>query len=231
MITLRRANDRGQADFGWLKSRHSFSFGDYYDKQHMGFSALRVINDDHVAAGAGFQTHGHRDMEILSYVLEGAIAHKDSEQNSEILPAGEFQLMSAGSGIRHSEFNPSQSQTLRFLQIWIQPNVYGQAPSYQQKDFGRAQGLTLVASPEGDAGSLRIKQDTRIYQLRLAANSAAPLPLAHKRKSYVHLVAGQLKLEGEILHAGDGAMLDGISALNLTASDDDVLALVFDLPE
>jgi hypothetical protein len=231
MMILRRANDRGQADFGWLKSRHSFSFGDYYDKEHMGFSALRVINDDRVAAGAGFQTHGHRDMEIISYVLSGEIAHKDSEQNSEILPAGEFQLMSAGSGIRHSEFNPSPSEALHFLQIWIQPNVYGQAPSYQQKDFGRAQGLTLVISPDGETGSLRIKQDARIYQLFLAANSAAQLPLAIKRKSYVHVVTGQLTLEEQVLSDGDGAMLDDITVLSLTGNNTAVLALVFDLPE
>ena len=231
MITLRLANDRGQADFGWLKSRHTFSFGDYYDKDHMGYSALRVINDDRVAAGAGFQTHGHRDMEIISYVLEGEIAHKDSEQNSVILPAGEFQLMSAGSGIRHSEFNPSKTKPLHFLQIWIQPNVYGQAPSYQQKDFGRAQGLTLVISPEGQAGSLSIKQEVRIYQLILAPNTSAQLPLAARRKSYVHVITGQLTLEGHNLNAGDGAILDEVTLLDLSAQSEAVSALVFDLPQ
>jgi redox-sensitive bicupin YhaK (pirin superfamily) len=140
MIILRPANERGTANFGWLDSKHSFSFGRYYDPEHMGFSALRVINDDSVAPGAGFATHGHRDMEIISYVLQGSIAHKDSEGNVEVLPAGEFQLMSAGSGITHSEYNASQTDPLKFLQIWIQPNTLGSSPGYQQKNFGQAVG-------------------------------------------------------------------------------------------
>src|SRR5574343_637077 len=144
MITLRKSCQRGYADHGWLKSFHSVSFADYFDPAHMGFGNLRVINEDRIAAGTGFDTHGHRDMEILSYVLEGEIAHKDSEGNVATLPPGEFQLMSAGSGIRHSEFNPSRTKGLHFLQIWIRPNVYGEAPGYQQKDFGRNPGLTLA---------------------------------------------------------------------------------------
>lgn len=149
MITVRHAEDRGRANFGWLDSKHTFSFGSYYDPKHMGFSELRVINDDLVQPNAGFDTHGHRDMEIISYVLEGVIAHKDSEGNVQTLPAGEFQLMSAGKGIYHSEYNASETDPLRFLQIWIQPNTFGNKPGYQQKDFGRNAGLTTIATPNG----------------------------------------------------------------------------------
>lgn len=230
MISIRRSHERGSANFGWLDSKHTFSFGSYYDERHMGFSALRVINDDRVTPGAGFDTHGHRDMEILSYVLEGEIAHKDSEGNVATLPAGEFQLMSAGSGIRHSEFNPSRNQGLHFLQIWIQPNVYGEAPGYQQKDFGNKPGLTLAVSPDGEAGSLVIKQDARIYQLLLEPHASAQLPTSTQRHYYVHVIDGELEIEGETVRPGDGVKLTSINNLQLDARAQPVKALVFDLP-
>ena len=230
MISIRRSNQRGSADFGWLKSRHTFSFGNYYDEQHMGVSALRVINDDKVAPDAGFQTHGHRDMEIISYVLQGEIAHKDSEGNVAILPPGEFQLMSAGSGIRHSEFNPSATNELHFLQIWIQPNVYGQSPGYQQKDFGQNQGLTLVASPDGKAGSMIIKQDALLYQLILGAKGDVRLTASINRTYYVHVIEGELLIDDQIVKPGDGATIEGVDELNLVALNQNVKALVFDLP-
>ncbi len=197
MFSVRRSNQRGSADFGWLHSKHTFSFGNYHDETQMGFSALRVINDDQVNAEAGFSTHGHSDMEIISYVLQGEIAHKDSEGNITRLPAGEFQLMSAGSGIRHSEFNPSASEKLHFLQIWIQPSVHGQKPGYQQKDFGEAQGLTLVISPDGEAGSLQIKQDARLHQLILPANAELSFATNSNRHYYVHQIDGSLIVKGD----------------------------------
>lgn len=230
MISIRPGNQRGHANHGWLDSHHSFSFGSYYDPEHMGFSALRVINDDQVAPGAGFATHGHSDMEIISYVLQGEIAHKDSEGNIATLPAGEFQLMSAGSGIRHSEYNPSASGPLKFLQIWVLPNVKGQAPGYQQKHFGSNPGLTLVASPSGAEGSLVIKQDARLYQLLLAPNTQAQLPASNERHYYVHLVEGELVVEGETLRPGDGAKIAGVTQLAFSAQGQAVKALVFDLP-
>ena len=230
MISIRRSNQRGSADFGWLKSKHTFSFGSYYDEKHMGVSALRVINDDRVAPDAGFQTHGHRDMEIISYVLKGEIAHKDSEGNVAILPPGEFQLMSAGSGIRHSEFNPSARNELHFLQIWIQPNVYGQRPGYQQKDFGQDHGLTLVASPDGKDGSMVIKQDAQLYQLILDADKDVRLPASTSRTYYVHVIEGELKIENQIVKPGDGATIENVDDLQLIALNQKVRALVFDLP-
>lgn len=230
MIQIRHSHERGHANFGWLDSHHTFSFGSYYDPHQMGFSALRVINDDRVTPGAGFSTHGHRDMEIISYVLEGEIAHKDSEGNIATLPAGEFQLMSAGSGIQHSEFNPSPKNSLHFLQIWIQPNVYGQTPGYQQKDFGRKQGLTLVVSPDGEKGSLTIKQDARLYQLLLDANTSAELPADKSRKYYVHVIDGELSVNDSIVKPGDGAKLENIENLLMQSQGNPVKALVFDLP-
>ncbi|HSC68760.1 MAG TPA: pirin family protein, partial [Cellvibrio sp.] len=171
-----------------------------------------------------------RDMEIISYVLDGEIAHKDSEGNVATLPPGEFQLMSAGSGIRHSEFNPSPTKGLHFLQIWIQPNVYGQTPGYQQKDFGSNKGLTLAVSPDGEAGSLVIKQDARLYQLLLDGNTSAELPVSTKRKYYVHVINGELAIEGEIVKPGDGAKIEDIESLVMIAQQQAVQALVFDLP-
>jgi len=235
MMQVRRSNQRGSAAFNWLRSKHTFSFGDYYDETQMGFSALRVINDDEVIPEAGFATHGHRDMEIISYVLDGEIAHKDSEGNVTRLPPGEFQLMSAGSGIRHSEYNPSATKKLHFLQIWIQPNVIGQKPGYQQKDFGREQGLTLVVSPEGTNGSLHIKQDAKLYQLLLDTNSDTVLDTNKSRRYYVHQISGSLIVKGddgawETLQPGDGVKIESVTQLSFTAKDEPVKALVFDLP-
>ncbi|MFB9136110.1 pirin family protein [Vibrio olivae] len=231
MITVRHAADRGRADFGWLDSRHTFSFGHYYDPNHMGFSALRVINDDTVQPGAGFDTHGHRDMEIISYVLEGEIAHKDSEGNVKVLPAGEFQLMSAGSGIYHSEYNHSSDAQLHFLQIWIQPNVIGEPPGYQQKDFGQNSGLTSIATPHGDNGTLSIKQDATLHQLILEPQQHLEYPIAANRNVYVHQITGQLLVDQTFLQPGDGAKVQMQTSITLANNSDQIVkALVFDLP-
>lgn len=230
MLILRRAEERGSADFGWLQSKHSFSFGEYYDERFMGFSALRVINDDLVAPNMGFHTHGHRDMEIISYVLRGEIAHKDSEGNVETLPAGEFQLMSAGSGIRHSEFNPSAVNDLRFLQIWIQPNVTGQAPGYQQKNFGQDDGFTLIVSPDGRDDSLVIKQDACLYQVILPEETELEFEIDTERNYYLHLVAGEIEVNGQPLKAGDGLGISAEQELDIVVGEQLAKALFFDLP-
>ncbi|HLT64375.1 MAG TPA: pirin family protein, partial [Pseudohongiella sp.] len=222
--------DRGRASFGWLNSKHTFSFGNYYNPQQMGFSALRVINDDEVAPGGGFQTHSHSNMEIISYVLEGRIAHRDSTGNQEVLPAGEFQLMSAGSGIAHSEFNASNEQRLKFLQIWIEPNEFDGEPGYQQKDFGRAPGLTEVISADGRNGTLKIKQDASVSQLILPAGESIALPVRQSRAYYLHLIEGQLALDETELHPGDGIKLVKIDSLSASAGESAVRALWFDLP-
>lgn len=231
MITVRHSQDRGRADFGWLDSKHTFSFGHYYDPQQMGFSELRVINDDIVQPGAGFDTHGHRDMEIISYVLEGKIAHKDSEGNVEVLPAGEFQLMSAGSGIYHSEYNASDVEPLRFLQIWVQPNTKGNNPGYQQKDFGKEVGLTTIATPTGENGTLHIKQDATLHQLILAPNTSLEFNIESGRNIYVHQVEGTLTADETALNGGDGAKIE--NAQSVTFKNEGLsptTALVFDLP-
>lgn len=231
MIQLRLAEDRGHANFGWLDSHHTFSFGSYFDPQHMGFSHLRVINDDTVSPSAGFETHGHKDMEILSLVLQGTIAHKDSTGNIEELPAGEYQLMSAGKGIYHSEFNASDQETLKFLQIWIQPNRLGGEPGYQQKAFGEAEGLTSIITPDGQDGTLAIKQDMRLHQLILAEQTQLTWPADAKRRYYIHLIEGELSLaDGINMKPGDGAKLQSISQIDFTKlSDKRVKALLFDL--
>ncbi len=231
MIEVRKASQRGRANFGWLDSRHTFSFGSYFDPKHMGFSELRVINDDTVAPSAGFETHSHRDMEIISFVLEGTIAHKDSEGNIEELPAGEFQLMSAGKGISHSEFNASSTETLKFLQIWIQPNSYGGQPGYQQKDFGRNPGLTTIATPTGENGTLKIKQDAVLHQLILEPGSELSYQAEQGRRIYVHQVNSEIFINDTQLTPGDGAKVteqEYISFYN--NSDTQATALVFDLP-
>jgi len=229
MIEIRPSEARGPADHGWLQSRHSFSFAGYYDPRYMGVSALRVINDDKVAPGAGFATHSHQDMEIISYVKRGSIEHKDSMGNVEKLPAGEFQLMTAGTGVTHSEYNPSNSEPLEFLQIWIQPNVLGIEPGYQQKQFPRRAGLQLIASPDARDGSLLLHQDASLYQLLLAPGESAVHELAAGRRLYIHVVAGSLQVDGELLGEGDGATIlatDEIAFAGETQSE----ALVFDLP-
>ncbi len=233
MLELRASAARGTANFGWLDSKHTFSFGRYYDPAHMGFSVLRVINDDWVAPGAGFDTHSHRDMEIISMVLEGAIAHKDSTGQQEVLPVGEFQLMSAGRGISHSEFNANRQQALKFLQIWIEPNVKGGEPHYQQRAFAAVEGMQLIASPDGRNDSLQLKQDAALYQLRMSAQQTSSHDIAFGRAVYVHVVSGQLQLntaEGSLtLAAGDGAKIAALSALDVVALEQSH-ALWFDLP-
>lgn len=229
MIELRPSQERGPANHGWLQSRHTFSFAGYYDPRHMGVSALRVINDDEVAPGAGFATHSHQDMEIISYVKRGSIEHKDSMGNVERLPAGEFQLMSAGTGVTHSEYNPSDSEPLEFLQIWIIPNQLGIEPGYQQKKFPERDGLQLIASPDARDGSLRLHQDASLYQLRLGAGDSASHSLAAGRRIYVHLVGGRIEVDGELLGEGDGATLSATDRV-VFHGETRAEALVFDLP-
>ena len=232
MITLRRSNERGQADHGWLKSMHSFSFADYYDAAHMGFGPLRVINEDRVAPGSGFGTHGHRDMEIISYVLDGELAHRDSMGNGSVIRPGDVQRMSAGSGVRHSEYNHASDRTTHFLQIWIEPNVTGIAPSYEEKRFADAdkQGrLRLIASPDGADGSVTIHQDARLYASRLAAGQSLAAALGGGRLGYLHLIRGAVMVNGERLAGGDAARVRDEKALQIRAEEDSEL-LWFDLP-
>lgn len=229
MIEIRHSDERGPADHGWLQSRHTFSFAGYYDPDHMGVSALRVINDDKVSPGNGFATHSHQDMEIISYVKRGTIEHKDSMGNVERLPMGEFQLMSAGTGVAHSEYNPSNTEPLEFLQIWIQPNVYGIEPGYQQKQFETMEGLQLIASPDASDNSLRIHQDACLYQLRLNTGQPTEHSLQSGRKIYVHVVSGALKVNGERLNEGDGATITDADIVDFFGIDNSE-ALVFDLP-
>ena len=229
MIAIRRSDERGKVDHGWLKSRHTFSFGSYYDPEHMGVSALRVINDDQVTPGKGFATHSHQDMEIISYVKKGSIEHKDSMGNIENLPSGEFQLMTAGSGVTHSEYNPSDAEPLEFLQIWIQPNVLGIEPGYQQKKFASKNGLQLIASPDARDGSLLLHQDASLHQLRLSAEERASLVVAASRTVYVHVVGGRLRVNNALLEAGDGATVRDIQRVDF-AAESDAEGLVFDLP-
>src|SRR5688572_26729772 len=219
MLTLRKSQERGYADHGWLKSFHSFSFANYYDPQHMGFGNLRVINEDRIAPGTGFGTHGHRDMEIISYVLEGNLAHKDTLGNVKGIPPGDVQRMSAGKGVQHSEFNHAADQTTHFLQIWIQPNVTGIPASYEQKTFAEPEKrgkLRLVASPDAAQGSVTIHADARLYAGLFDGAEAATLPLTAGRKTYVHLVRGELEVNGSKLEAGDAAKLENEAALALS---------------
>ena len=231
MLTIRKSQERGYADHGWLKSFHSFSFAGYYDPAHMGFGNLRVINEDRVAGGAGFGTHGHKDMEIISYVLSGELAHKDSMGNVESIPPGDVQRMSAGRGVTHSEFNHKKDDTTHFLQIWIQPNVHGIEPGYEQKNFDAADKrgrLRLVASPDGTDGSVTVHADAKLYAGLLDGAETAELALDPQRKSYVHLVRGELEVNGNRLATGDAAMIQGESKLAL-AGGKDAEVLVFDL--
>ena len=231
MLTLRKSSDRGYADHGWLQSFHSFSFAGYHDPQHMGFGNLRVINEDRIAAGQGFGTHGHRDMEIISYVLEGNLAHKDTLGNVKGIPPGDVQRMSAGKGVQHSEFNHAQDQTTHFLQIWIEPNVTGIAASYEQKTFVEAEKrgqLRLVAAPDGAQGAVTIHADARLYAGLFDGGEAASLALDPGRKAYVHLVRGRLQVNGQGLQAGDAAMLANENGLTL-GNGRDAEVLVFDL--
>ena len=231
MLTLRKSQDRGHADHGWLKSQHSFSFASYYDAEHMGFGNLRVINEDRIAPGTGFGTHGHRDMEIISYVLEGNLAHKDSMGNVKGIPPGDVQRMSAGRGVMHSEFNHAQGETTHFLQIWIEPNVRGIPASYEQKSFdeGEKRGkLRLVASPDGADGSVTIHADASLYAGLFNGGEKASIELDPARKSYVHLIRGELEVNGKPLHGGDAALIEGESQITLDHGKD-AEVLVFDL--
>jgi len=231
MLTLRQSSERGYADHGWLKSFHSFSFAEYFDPQHMGWGNLRVINEDRIAPGTGFGTHGHRDMEIISYVLSGNLAHQDSMGNVKGIPPGDVQRMSAGSGVRHSEFNHAQGEQTHFLQIWIEPNVRGIPPSYEQKTVPEAAKrgqLALVAAPEPSEHTVKIHADARLYAGLFDSAEQATLTLDPQRKAYVFLVRGRLNANGQTLNAGDAALLQAESSLTLDqASDAEVL--VFDL--
>jgi redox-sensitive bicupin YhaK (pirin superfamily) len=232
MLEIRRANDRGHANHGWLDSYHSFSFADYWDPRHVEFGPLRVINEDRVVPGAGFGTHGHRDMEIISYVLEGELAHKDSTGTSSVIRQGDVQRMSAGRGVMHSEFNNSQSQPVHFLQIWIQPDVTGIAPEYEQKRFepeDKRGRLRLVASPDGAGGSVRIHQDARLFTGLLDGAERTTLEVAPGRRLYVHVARGKVTANGEVLDAGDALKLTDTLVLSL-ADGADAEVLVFDLP-
>jgi redox-sensitive bicupin YhaK (pirin superfamily) len=233
MITLRKSQERGYADHGWLKSYHSFSFAGYYDEKHMGFGNLRVINEDRIAPGTGFGTHGHRDMEIISYVLQGNLAHKDSMGNVKGIPPGDVQRMSAGTGVQHSEFNHAEGQTTHFLQIWIEPNVKGIAPGYEQKTFSADEKrgkLRLVASNDGAEGSVTVNADAKIYAGLLDGSESAALALNPARKTYVQLVSGSLAVNGKALAQGDAALLQSESQLLLNDAKD-AEVLVFDLAD
>ena len=231
MLTLRRSQERGYADHGWLKSFHSFSFAGYYDPAHMGWGNLRVINEDRIAPGTGFGTHGHRDMEIISYVLSGELAHKDSMGNVKGIPPGEVQRMSAGTGVMHSEFNHAPNQQTHFLQIWIEPKFTGVKPGYEQKAFAEAEKrgrLRLVASRTGAEGSVSMNADASLYAGLFDGAEQAELTLDPARKAYVHLVRGSLSVNGETLQGGDAALIEGESRLAL-AQGQDAEVLVFDL--
>ena len=232
MIAIRHAKDRGVANFGWLDSRHTFSFGQYHDPEHMGFGPLRVINEDRVRPGAGFDTHGHRDMEIISYVLEGALEHKDSIGTGSVIRPGEVQVMSAGTGIRHSEFNHSDKEPVHFLQIWVLPDRQGLPPRYDQKTFAEAEKrgrLRIVASPDGRDGSVVIHQDAEIFASLLAPGAQVTHTLRPGRRGWVQAVRGAIEINGETLNAGDGAAVSPEPTLAVTAREDAEI-LLFDLP-
>lgn len=231
MLTLRKAEDRGHANHGWLDSYHSFSFADYYDPEHMGYGPLRVINEDRVQAGAGFGTHGHRDMEIISYVLDGALAHEDSMGNGSAIVPGDVQRMSAGTGVRHSEFNHSKTGITHFLQIWIQPKFTGIKPSYEQKHFSAEQKrgrLRLIVSPDGRDGSVGMNQDALLYAGLFDGDEAAELTIAAGRRGYVHVARGNVTVNGERLRAGDALRTEAGEIRLETGKAAEVL--VFDLP-
>lgn len=227
MITVRKSQDRGHVSFGWLTAKHSFSFGSYHDPRHMGVSALRVINQDIVKAGTGFPAHGHDNMEILTYVLRGAITHRDSMGNEARLPAGEFQLMSAGTGVTHSEYN-RDADTLELLQIWLFPNVNNAEPRYQQKQFPEVEGLQLVVSPDGENDSLLIRQDARLYHGRFTAGQEAAHTLVGKN-AWVQVIKGEVAVSDAILQDGDGAAVTSENIVTIRAHRDAEF-LLFDLP-
>jgi quercetin 2,3-dioxygenase len=232
MNAIRRSNERGYADHGWLKSFHTFSFADYFDPEHVEFGPLRVINEDRVQPGMGFGTHGHRDMEIISYVLAGELAHKDSMGNGSTIRPGDVQRMSAGTGVRHSEFNPSASEPVHFLQIWIQPNETGIEPSYEEQRFSATQKrgrLRLIASPDRSEGSVLIHQDARVYAGLFNGAEAASLDVAPGRRLYIHVARGEVKVNGVALSAGDAIRYTDATSLRID-NGREAEVIVFDLP-
>lgn len=229
MIYLRQAQDRGHANHGWLDSWHTFSFADYYDPDFMGFSALRVINEDFIEGGQGFGTHPHKDMEILTYVLSGAVEHQDSMGNKEQVPAGEFQIMSAGTGIRHSEYNASKDEQLHLYQIWIIPEKTGLAPRYEQKRFDVQQGRQLVLSPDAREGSLKVFQDMTLWRWALKAQEQSVYQIEAGRRVWVQVVRGTVEINGQKAEASDAFAVWDETAIAVHASEDSEI-LLFDLP-
>ena len=237
MIQIRKAEDRGRANFGWLDSSHSFSFGQYFDPDHMGFRVLRVINEDVVSPSNGFGTHPHANAEIISYVLEGQLEHKDSMGNGSIINAGELQRITAGTGITHSEFNPSDVAPAHFYQIWLEPKVQNVEPSYQQEDFRNslaANELTLVASPDGSEGSLRINQDAKIYLAKLEHGEQVTYPISKGRHAWLQIIKGTVEVNGAVLNTSDGAAISEIDMLTFEAIENaehkSAEIMLFDLP-
>ena len=235
MLYHRPARERGQTDLGWLRSYHSFSFGSYYDPKHTGFSCLRVINDDTVAGGAGFDTHGHRDAEIISYITKGAVEHADTMGNRYVVPAGDVQRMSAGSGVMHSEYNASQRDPLKFLQIWIQPNVLGISPEYEQKSVDQQKTLATLVSPDGRDGSLRIHQNALMYKISLEPDQKLTFPL-NNRSGYLHILEGAFQVstargENLTLLTADGLGVRDVPEIQMLSRQDSAQALWFDLPK
>lgn len=231
MITVRRAANRGSVNLGWLDSKHTFSFGDYYDPNHMGFGKLRVINDDHVEPGQGFGTHPHRDMEIVSYIIDGALEHKDSMGNGSVMRAGDVQRITAGTGIRHSEFNHSNDEQVHFLQIWIEPQENSLEPGYQQKSFSRDEKLNqlrLVVSRDGRQGSLRIHQDADLYASVLSAGAEVTHKFESGRRGWLQVVNGSITVNGEALGTGDGAAIENTADLSVQSKADSEFVL-FDI--
>jgi len=231
MIQVRRAEERGHANHGWLDTNHTFSFADYYDPRFMGFRALRVINDDRVAPGRGFGTHGHRDMEIISYVLEGALEHRDSMGTGSVIRPGDVQRMSAGTGVRHSEYNGSQSEPVHFLQIWIEPKKLGVVPGYEEKRFSddeKRNALRLIASGDGRDGSLTINQDVSVYASILEAGREAALEIEEARHAWVHIARGSAVVNGHLVKEGDGVAISGERQISLVG-EQEAEVLVFDL--
>ena len=232
-LTLRRAEERGGASLGWLDSKHTFSFGHYFDPRHLGFGSLRVINEDRVAPGGGFPTHPHSDMEIISYVLDGALEHRDSIGTGSVIRPGDIQRMSAGAGVRHSEYNASKDEPVHFLQIWIVPEREGLAPSYEQKTFSdkekRGQ-LRLIGSRDGRDGSITIHQDVGLYATLLGSDDAVSHAVARDRGAWIQVVRGNMSVNDEVLSAGDGASIVTPGSVNLAGADGDGEALLFDLP-
>jgi len=231
-LRVRPAAERGTAEFGWLSSRHSFSFGHYYDPEHMGFRSLRVLNDDRVQPGQGFGTHPHRDMEIISVVVEGALEHKDSLGTGSVIRPGDVQRMTAGTGVRHSEFNPSPGEDVRFLQIWIEPEREGLEPSYEQRAFPFDElrnAWRLVASHDGRDGSLKVHQDASLYRAQLTQGSVVEHPIAAGRAGWIQVIEGEVEVNGHHLHEGDGAAIESTGSLVVTGAGDRSDVLLFDL--